>query len=292
MLQLKGLDPRRYAHPLDVEARKKLDALPMAQAIASLLGSLVDTQTQYELLASAVRLGPRQYPSLYRRFVALASALDCPTLPSLYLRQSREVNAWASGISNLVVVLECGLLDLLSDAEVDFVMGHELGHVCAQHMKWQSIAYSLVTLGAMGQSALGPLAPVAGLAIIGAQIAILDWSRKAEFTADRAGLLACQSIDSSLSALGKLAAGTMRSIETVDLEVLVNQGGSLDELTDNSLVAKMLRLQSLMSMTHPYIPVRVHDLKLWHESGEYGSVLADHGCKPGTPSPPPPPPIS
>lgn len=292
-----------------------MEAVPLAPQIASALsGAVSERIALHERLSSSLRVCPRQYPSLYRRFVELAGVLDLPRLPQLFVSSEAAVNAYAEGIERYQVCVTGMALDIFTERELDFILAHELGHIKCDHMKWNAVARQLQILGVAGISLLiqhlsGPLASLLAIggvtALLAAKQAILEWSRKAEFTADRAGFLGCQDIEAAQSALSKLTTGTALYREPIDLDAFVEQAYALDEVAQESLMMKLLHLQVLMQQTHPYTPIRVRDIRAWHASGIPDRIFTGEGrrwelgempfgsgveLEPPPPFQPPPPP--
>jgi predicted Zn-dependent protease len=113
------------------------------------------------------------------------------------------------------------LLGLMNDeAELAFVLGHEIGHVAARHAEQrQSAATRNTILGALGQILVGAVAGNSGLGQIlqqtigqGSVLATLKFSRTQEFEADDLGVryLAAAGYDpaASSSLLASLGAAT------------------------------------------------------------------------------------
>jgi tetratricopeptide (TPR) repeat protein len=59
---------------------------------------------------------------------------------------------------------------------------------------------------------------------------LIEWSRKAEFSADRAGLLLVQNRDDALRALGKIAVGSHKISNRLNLDELLEQAKEFEEL--------------------------------------------------------------
>ncbi|MCM1988557.1 hypothetical protein [Oceanirhabdus seepicola] len=62
------------------------------------------------------------------------------------------------------------------------------------------------------------------------RVAILHWSRMAEFTADRAGLLACQNIDAPVTTTMKIAGLPLAHNSEVNLEEFKNKQKSSNNM--------------------------------------------------------------
>lgn len=300
---MRGLDHRAFMHPYDQAARARMEAIPLLPQLSSWIsGTISERMSLQEHLSSGLRVTPRQYPRLYRRFVGLASVLDVPRLPQLFVVSGSSPNAFAMGEVDYSVVVTGAALDVLTDREVDFLLAHELGHIKCDHMKWKTVAYSLAALGAGGLTLLiqnsggglaGSLISVGGTAaILAAAIAIIEWERKAEFSADRAGLLGCQDLEAAQSMLAKLTVGTLNYGEPIDRSEVLLQADALEEAIQESFIARMIHYGRMLSQTHPYLPLRVRDIGLWHSVGEFDRILNGGGRMPPAPAghfPPPPP---
>jgi Zn-dependent protease with chaperone function len=76
--------------------------------------------------------------------------------------------------------------------ELLFILGHELAHIKCGHCKYLVLTNATVdTIVNQGIAAL-------------ADVAFKFWSRKAEFTCDRGGVLACRNPQAAMKALAKL----------------------------------------------------------------------------------------
>jgi putative metalloprotease len=123
---------------------------------------------------------------------------------------SPEVNAFA--MADGTIRLYSGLMDLLGDGELQFVIGHEMGHVTKKHLRQKiQLAYaaSAVRTGIASQNSAAGAA--AGSLLGGLAEALLNaqFSQLEEKEADDAGLayLKGRAIDpaAAVSALKKLA---------------------------------------------------------------------------------------
>ena len=133
---------------------------------------------------NAVRVGPTQFPRLWHlhievvhhlRLARRARAVRLPDagLQRRRLRRRRPVHRRSTRPrSNCSTTTSSGSCS-----------SHEMGHVMSGHALYHTIAaiLSLVSLGAL------PL--LAGIALLPIKLAFLEWSRKSELSADRAGLL-------------------------------------------------------------------------------------------------------
>jgi Zn-dependent protease with chaperone function len=118
--------------------------------------------------------------------------------PDLFIRHSHELNAYAIGLFGpSCVVLHSAIVHALDNApkELQFVIGHEFTHIRCAHVVWQTVAAKNPILGRI---------PVLNFVL---PLFFSWWSRQAEYTADRGGLIACGDLTASQRALARLAIG-------------------------------------------------------------------------------------
>lgn len=169
----------------------------------------------------------------------------------IFIVRGRERNAYTFGLSNpKSVVVYASLLEIMDEEELKFVIGHEMGHVALGHT-W------LNTL-------VGGLAGVpqpAGLAVI-LSFAFMWWNRACEYSADRAGLLACGNPGKAITALAKLVVGDIHSQAEFQRAMVL-----IDAQDDNwgNLLGETLS-------THPMIIKRIQALRKFSESSTYRKI--------------------
>src|SRR5258707_2166011 len=272
-VRFKSLDSSAFQHPLDREATKNLKRL-----VGLDLGASKHMEFQVERvyyvynIASAVRVGPKQFPRLYEMLRESCAILDLPE-PELYVDQSPLVNALTYGHTRPFVTLYTALLDLLSDDEVMAIIAHELGHIKCGHVLYMEMARWLRDLTAsISETTFGIGRPVA-LALFAA---IMNWQRRAELSADRAELLVMQDERPVISALTKLAGGTQRLADQLDPDEFRNQARIYNEDMNNNIIDAFYKFlaETNMFRTHPFAVERVKEIDLWVNSSEYKDILA------------------
>ena len=168
-----------------------------------------------------------------------------------YIAPGRVLNAYTFGLSSpKVVVVYSGLLDVMDRDELSFILGHELGHVALGHTWLNSL---------VGGIAGVPASWSAGMLMA---MAFLWWNRTCEYSADRAGLLACGKPEKAVSALVKLGAGPRAGQS--DLSEVYRR---IDAEDDN-----LLGSISEMMGTHPMLIKRIQAVRKYAGSSEYRSL--------------------
>jgi hypothetical protein len=113
------------------------------------------------------------------------------------------------------------------------------------------------------------------VASIGLILAFYEWHRQAEITADRAGLLVAQSLDTSIDANLMLTAGPHRFRHELSREAFAEQAQAYQDAGTLEQIGKVL-LFFLMSATysHPMPVHRTQMLQRWVLSGEFDKIMA------------------
>ena len=269
-----------WEHPADRAALNTLRALPgFDDVVRKVAGFFGDRGVRQLFLANAVRVGPEQRPKLHALYGEALETLDSPTRPELYVTQTPFVNAAAVGFERPFIVVNSGLLEVLDRDEQRFVLAHELGHVMSGHTTYSTIAIILMTFG------LKNLPFLAGLALIPFQIALLEWYRKAELSADRAGLLGTQDVDDSMGVFLKFAGGRAGD-DRVDLEAFMRQ--AVEYETQGNAWDTVLKVLNTVFRDHPFATVRAAELKRWVDGGDYQRILdGQYAGRDGSQEPPP-----
>lgn len=182
-----------------------------------------------------VRVDERQLPELHARVQTAAKKLGLATAPAVYvLNGGGLLNAFAAKLlSRRYVILLSDLVDHCQDPrQLDFIVGHELGHHAAGHLSWNLflLPYRLV--------------PWLGAA----------YSRACEYTCDRCGLAAADDLEQSMRGLVVLAAGG-RVAQQVNLAAFASQRRDA-----GGFWATVLELSS----SHPFLSKRVAALQAVH----------------------------
>ncbi|MFB9357658.1 M48 family metallopeptidase, partial [Actinoplanes nipponensis] len=152
----------------------------------------------------------------------------------------------------------------LDDEELRALLGHEIGHVRSGHAVYKTIMM-ILTRWAANVSWL-PIGAIALRAIIAA---MYEWWRKAELSADRAGLLAGQDPAASTRLLMKLAGGG--DLSQIDTAAFLEQAAEYEGGGD--LRDSIHKLGMTAWSSHPVPVARAAELRKWIDSGEYGRIL-------------------
>ena len=186
--------------------------------------------SQALMVSGAHEIRKSDNPRLYRIVENLSITTGTP-MPKVYIIDDPAPNAFATGRDpqHASVAATTGLLDIMTDSELEGVMAHELGHVRNYDIRVSMIVFGLVVaIGFLADMFLrfawfgggnrnnnggggNPIVMVIGIAamIIAPLLATLIQlavSRQREYLADATGALTTRHPDALASALEKLAA--------------------------------------------------------------------------------------
>ncbi|HRF60064.1 MAG TPA: M48 family metallopeptidase [Fimbriimonadaceae bacterium] len=255
--------------------RRALEALKAVPLLPTLIKKFYEVGLDRWLycwnMAMSVRCGPKQYRTLHEILRESCAVLDMPE-PELYVTSNPFPNAWTSGVERPYITIRSSMIDTLSDEQLYHLMGHELGHIKAGHTLYKSVASVLAPLlELIGRRTLG-LGDAASIALV---LAMAEWSRQAEITADRAGLLVSQSLDTSIDANLALCAGPNRLSHEMSREAFMDQARAYQAMNALDALGKVVVFLLLSStFTHPMPVHRTHELDRWVLSGAYDRILA------------------
>src|SRR5690554_1682283 len=206
---------------------------PFGITIGTIIGAGVYALIQYFAAArQAVAMsGARQIqkadnPRLYRTVENLAITTGMP-MPKVYIINDPAPNAFATGRDpeHAIVAATTGLLDLMTDSELEGVMAHEVGHVKNYDIRVTMIVFGLVVAigfiadillrmmwfggGNRNNNNCDPIMLVLGhaamlIAPLVATVVQAAVSRQREYLADATGALTTRHPEALASALHKL----------------------------------------------------------------------------------------
>jgi len=267
-----------WEHPADRAALQTLRAVPGVDELIRKILALLGGERGIRLLfqGNAVRVGPTQFPKLWHLHTEVTTTFDWSSVPELYVSQTPFFNAGAYGVDSPFIVVHSAAIELLDDDELRVLLSHELGHVMSGHAFYRTIAAILAMVS------LGVLPVLAELVVLPIRLAFLEWSRKSELSADRAGLLGAQDIVAAQRMDMKMAGGGRGEgfAGQLNVDAFMQQAheyaGSGEGL---DVVYKML---STLALTHPMHTVRAAELQRWVAGGDYDRILGGEYVRRGT----------
>ena len=280
------ISSQAFKHPLDQQAEQALRSVPGFDLLAKSFSEyLYERPQQILLMGNDLKVGPRQYATLYGIYRQCLRDLDMFPEPNLYVSQNPLANAYSLGSEHPYIVFNTALLDLLDEEEIRVILAHELGHLKCDHSIL--IQMSFWVMGAA--NFLGDITLGLGKAITtGLVYAFYEWRRKAELSADRAALLVTDDLNLVLRTLMKCAGGSQKYLHECNLEEFIRQGEAYRQLDQDNLnqIYKFLIYNGGNGsfLTHPFSVERVHYLQEWFNSESYRQIRRGNYAKTGVKS--------
>jgi Zn-dependent protease with chaperone function len=201
-----------------------------------------------ELIRRAQPVTPQSVPALAALAHECAARLLVEPV-QIFVAPGNVLNAYTFGLTApKVVVLYAPLLKIMDADEVRFIVGHEMGHVRLGHTWLNSLVGGMAGV------------PSPFFAAVLLALAFRWWNRACEFSADRAGLLACGKPQKAISALVRLTTGTAS-----------RTSGALDQALQH-VEAEDDNLANVLGealATHPMTVRRIAELRRFAASEEY-----------------------
>ena len=264
--QFPEISSKAWEHPAD---RAALTALRKVPGLDVVLRKVIGLSTEKSLrliaLGSSIRVSERQYPKVHGMLREACATLDIATPPELYIAQNPFLNASAVGVDRPFIVLHSSLVEAASDDELFCVIGHELGHVASGHALYKTLLALLVQLSSVAMSI-----PLGGASLLAIIMALREWDRKSELSADRAGLLVVQDPEVAYRIDMKLAGATRP--EDIDINEFFVQAAEYER--GEGLLDSFHKLMNLAGRTHPFPVLRLTELKSWVDAGAFGKIMS------------------
>jgi Zn-dependent protease with chaperone function len=264
-----GLSSAAFEHPADRAALEALRRTPGLDRLLRWMSDLgVERYVRILYTGDSIRVSPRQCSRLYNDLREACAILDVKE-PEFYLLQNPTPNAWAIGMKRHTIVMTTALVDLLDDAERLEVIGHELGHIKAEHMLYHTMALVLGNILSSSASVLTIPGFVLSQSLL---YALYYWVRKSELTSDRAGLLTVQDPQVCISGHLKLSGGSRKLADDLNPAEFVKQADLYEDMDDN-MIALYMKFILLARQTHPFPALRAREIQEWSQSEQYKRLL-------------------
>jgi len=268
---LTGLTSQTYEHPFDKKALASLQNMPGLSPLLKKVNEYgIDRLLRLQSIASEIRVTPRNFPQLYQPLLEACQILDVTTIPELYLfRGTGHIQTYIIGVEKPIVGINIEAMEWLNYDELLFIFGYEIARIKSQHIIYHQISIVMPALKMwLSSTTLG----LGGLIASGVELALYNWVMMAKFTADRAGLLACQDIDVATTALMKLAGLPEEYLTPHVIEDFLIQSR---EFAANSVdgLDQVTKILSYSDSNLSWLVMRTGELLKWVDSGEYNHVL-------------------
>lgn len=204
-----------------------------------------DTYWRSAMEGHSLKVDKELLPDVYQLCQDVKKRLHFDEHVDFYITGDSTVNAFSLAAEDEnephIVNINSALFDLMSEDELKFVIGHELGHLINKDS----------ALGRLIRFVFPPETNVP----IGLQYKIRLHDQLAELVADRYGYIAVEKLDACVTAFFKMASGLDLEKMNVSIEAL---------LADNSRrLEYFLNDKGMSQASHPVNPIRVQALNLY-----------------------------
>ena len=264
--RLLEISSKAYEHPADRAATAALQSIPMLdQVVRKGIEFGYERALRQVFMGGSVKLGSDQLPNAWAAHRAALARLDIKEVPELYLTQFPITNAAAIGSERPMVVINSRTVEVLDEQELRTVLGHEAGHILSDHVLYRTALMILLSVAGLGRMPF-----FAGLPLLAVKLALLEWFRAAELSADRAATLVNRDPLVTCRTLMVLAGGT--ASRKLDLDAFIRQAAAYEEWEPGW--DKLARVRIELGQTHAFPVKRVSELMKWVRSGDYDRIVS------------------
>ena len=223
-----------------------------------------EAYNEVENQGEGINITEESLPQMYHELVRSCEVLGIKDIPAYSTDWFYGPYHFSNGETHRRIVMMSGSVDLFTEAEMAFVLGHELGHMACGHKPYHML------LETFYMPFVNDAAFKAWASII--KLPLLEWYRISDYTADRMGLLCCQDINSALSTMIKKAGLPKKCYGNIDIESFIDQARHFDEDLTGTM-DKVVKILSIRSAEFPWLVVRAGKLLEWYESDEYKNII-------------------
>ena len=268
---LTGLISETYEHPFDRKALASLQKMPGASPLLKKINEYgLDRLLRLQRIGSQIKVTPRNFPRLHEAMVETCRILDVSPIPDLYLfRGFGNIETYIIGVEKPIIGINLEGMEWLDEDELIYVLGYEVARIKSRHLLYHQMALVMPSLKTfLSNTTLG----IGGLLAGGLELALSNWVMMAKFTADRAGLLACQDIDVAITALIKIAGLPSEYLTNDVVEEFIAQAKDFGSDNINNL-DQITRIFSYGELDRSWAVMRACELLKWVDLGEYDNII-------------------
>jgi Zn-dependent protease with chaperone function len=216
-----------------------------------ILGYFAGRSKHQDLLSKGQQVTPQTAPEITSLLEVNTSRLQVEPV-NVFLVPSNQLNAYTFGMdSPKAIVLYSSLFKIMDQDEIQFILGHEMGHVKLGHTWLNTLVGGIA----------GIPSPMGAAVIM--ELAFRWWNRACEYSADRAGVLACGKPNKAISALVKLEAGSAARTQAGMQSAIQYIEREDDDIMHN--------LEELIA-SHPMIAKRINEIRNYSNTQAYSHL--------------------
>lgn len=261
-----AVDTKAFIHPLDTKALGVLEAIPGLKTLLAAYMKVYDERVIWGMrMSSNIRLNERQLPDLYKIFQEVFDELqmEASIRPQCFLEMNPLPNAYASGNTKTFVVINSGIVKLLSRNELKAVIAHECGHILCKHMLYHTLGVNIANFGIN----------LFGLELLVKPIvwSLMYWQRCSEFSCDRVAAYVMDDADIVSDTMIRLSGGPIEITKDVNIDEYYKQVEELYDKLSKDKYQSLLQFKETLYLNHPFAAIRSKEVRDWFE----GAVLPE-----------------
>ena len=257
------INPKSWEHPADRAALAAVKSIKGFDTVLRVLeGATLERSLRLVHLASSVKATPRQFAKLHSMVADVVEIFDWPYVPEIFVTRSPFFNAGVYGVDKPFIIMNNSTLTALSDDEIKAVVAHEMGHLMSGHSLYKTLLWLLMNIATS-------IIPGGDIIIMPLILALSEWDRRSELSADRAGLLAVQNEETCFNLLMKMAGGD--DISQLNLNDFFAQAAEYE--ASNTVLDSLYKLLNTAFASHPYPVTRLSELSNWSSAGHFKTIM-------------------
>ena len=264
---LSNLKAENYLHPFETKALERLMKTKGLKKIVNKFQEIgIEQNMKLQYRSSSVQVSNRNFSHLQYLAEKASDILQVDISPEIYIQRSDRLEGFSLGHDSPMIILSSLAVDSLTNQELLFLLGREIGHLDHEHTLYKEIglifpdlmeAFSVVTLG------------LTSLVSSGVKYALHNWDLASEYTADRGGMLACQDEETALSFFAKLAGWPEKQWTSINLSEFKQQVISY-EPGSNKAFDKII---NYMLGGNSWAIARAKEIVDWMDEGVYEDLV-------------------
>lgn len=261
---IKGLDVSTILHPEDKSTMDTLKKIPGFKTIVDkTVGSIMEKYAAVEYAGNGINVSSQCLTTLNSQIREACRLLDMEEVPNCSINWFYHIGSFSVGDKSSRIVFPSGSIDLLTVEELNFLIGHELGHIKCGHKTYHMLTEAMYR-------------PMVGtdleLIMSLIKMPLLNWYRVSDFTADRVGLLCCQDIEVALKTMIKMAGLPKKYHNQIHIKSFIQQAIDFGK-NHSGVFDEMVKYLSINAACMPWLVQRASELLIWYQSGEYDKIL-------------------
>lgn len=258
-----------YSFSLDGKLRQQIASVGPMRSIAQIMVSASASIGTRRHQTQSIEVGPEQYPQIHALGEDCARRLGI-SIPRIFVMACND-----PGIFTIIgdeitptTIITSELVSMFDINELKFMIGHECGHMHNQHGIYGTAVVMLVDPIArlmlkhlISVGAAINVVQLIATAIYGSlRLFLTNWSRCADITCDRAGLICCGDVQVAEKALSKIITGGTEHLEGFNVEAYLKQVAQAESVSHR-----------YMRITQPYLmrATRIQALRLFAQCDVY-----------------------